>query len=198
MVVVAEYLGSEAAFVRGAAELTTSPPLCRLSVQQDAVPDTATLGVLLDTATNECCIYSANQGGSGDAWKSPDLVDWVYASALRMVDEVEFAPWSGLLVPAAVLAVVLVLDSGYWFGWEGCLLCCRPRDAGSRVMAVADAEILNHRRTGEYVSTERAYYSNRNQLLSFRDIDGTLMTRRNGRVLAHQLRWLAGAVMVGK
>jgi len=60
IVVAEEYLGSEAAFVRGAAELTTSLPSWTLFLDHDGVLATDTLRVLLDTATDESCGYSAS------------------------------------------------------------------------------------------------------------------------------------------
>lgn len=167
IVVAEEYMGSEAAFVRGAADLMASPPTWTLFLDHDAILATDTLRMLLDTARGEGCVYSANHGGRGNAWTSRDLVGWADAPAVRVVQEVELAPWSGLLVPAAALAIVVALDSAYWFGWDDCLLCCRLRDAGFPVMAVADAKVLNERRGGEYLSAWRAYYSKRNQVLSF-------------------------------
>jgi GT2 family glycosyltransferase len=113
-------------------------------------------------------VYSANQGGDGQAW---NRWNGRTSEPLNLATEtvaVELAPWSGLLLSARAAEIVKSQDSGFFFGWDDYLACWRLTQSGIQIWGVPGAVVGNDR-LDDWLTPWRAYYRARNHVLFHRE-----------------------------
>jgi GT2 family glycosyltransferase len=183
------YLGSEGAFRVGAELISADPPSWTLLLDHDAGLKDATVALLLAAATKPRTVYSANQGGHGGGWNR-----WHGIPESTRPDELELAPWSGLLLPPDALPVLVDQHSGYFFGRDDYLFSWRLHSAGFQLVGVPAAVVRNDRREGDYLAPWRAYYAARNHLLFVHDVDRGQASRDRLTALQVWSKMFAGAL----
>jgi GT2 family glycosyltransferase len=160
------YLGAEQAFVLG---LKSAPSAdWYLLLDHDAELHEMCLATLLARATDRDAVYSANQGGGGQAWNrrnglTPEPMDLTTETV-----PVKLAPWSGLLLNPRAADLVKSQDSGYFFGWDDYLACWRLTQSGIQIWGVPGA-VLGNDRLDDWLTPWRAYYRTRNHVLFHRE-----------------------------
>ena len=161
------YLGSEQAFVLG---LQLAPNAERyLMIDHDATVDAPFLGRLLAAATDPDAVYSANQNGDGSSWDRRNGRAPMPRDLTPTAIEVNFAPWSGMLLNRRAAEVVKAQNSGFFFFWDDYRVCYVLREAGFTIWGVPAAAVTNDNNANQSPSAWRTYYRARNHILFHRE-----------------------------
>jgi GT2 family glycosyltransferase len=173
VVVDQSYLGSGGAFSRGALVALESRPDWTLLLDHDAEIAPETVGSLLAVAERDpTAVYVARAHGAvwaSSSWRGP-----LYRVPEAVVTTVplDFAQWSGFLLPTPALEALSGFRSDYFFGWDDYRFSAELRTQGFTLTGVPSVVVLNHRRPGQWESSWRRYYGARNRILLSSDLYG--------------------------
>jgi GT2 family glycosyltransferase len=173
VVVDRSYLGSGGAFSRGAATALESRPDWTLLLDHDAEIGPDTIRSMLTVAERDpSLVYVARAHGAvwaSSSWRGP--LYRVPESQGTLVP-LDFAQWSGFLLPTPALEALSGFRSDYFFGWDDYQFSARLRAKGFTLWGVPSVVVLNRRRPGQWESSWRRYYGARNRVLLSSDLYG--------------------------
>jgi GT2 family glycosyltransferase len=173
VVVDQSYLGSGGAFSRGAVIALESRPDWTLLLDHDAEVARDTIGSMLAVAESDPTgVYVARAHGTvwaSSSWRGP--VYRVPESEGSLVP-LDFAQWSGFLLPTPALEALSDFKSDYFFGWDDYRFSAYLRAEGFSLSGVPSVVVLNRRRPGQWESSWRRYYGARNRILLSSDLYG--------------------------
>jgi GT2 family glycosyltransferase len=173
VVVDQSYLGSGGAFSRGAVVALESRPDWTLLLDHDAEIAPETIGSMLAVAERDPTrIYVARAHGAvwaSSSWRGPLYRVPEAGGSLVPLD---FAQWSGFLLPTPALEALSGFRSDYFFGWDDYQFSAHLRAKGFTLSGVPSVVVLNRRRPGQWESSWRRYYGARNRILLSSDLYG--------------------------
>jgi GT2 family glycosyltransferase len=173
VVVDQSYLGSGGAFSRGALVALESQPDWTLLLDHDAEISPETIGSMLAVAERDPnVVYVARAHGAvwaSSSWRGPLYRVPETEGSLVSLD---FAQWSGFLLPTPALEALSGFRSDYFFGWDDYQFSAHLRAKGFTLSGVPSVVVLNRRRPGQWESSWRRYYGARNRILLSSDLYG--------------------------
>lgn len=161
-----DWLGSGKAFYHGMAAACQQGFTLGLVLDHDARVKPHTVAEALSVSeTWPSSIVSCNTNGTGAGWsvRGGRLVfRSVSPSRNTSVTLIDYAPWSGMLLPLVPVLELAPTDD-WFFGWDDYRLCHVWQKAGNLTVGAARAPVSNPHRKA--IPTWRHYYDARNGLL---------------------------------